>query len=511
MSADEQVPDLEKVWEQLRTTSEPGTHLLRLDPTLDFNALITNPDRLLGLQLHAGEKVQFEASELAGSEHVEIEHIEDSDGSGVCLRLLKESSSEVFFALCNDLVPRVLRQTSGAAAATVLVRRFNTWQRFMKRTSGKGLSASRRRGLYGELKTLQEFMIPNIGMMAAVESWTGPHDLPQDFQAGGIAIEVKTIVQSEPQQLRISGERQLDDQGLDALLVAHHRILQHRGSGETLPELVACIRDQLVAHEGPLDLFEDRLLAAGYSDLHEQDYGQTGYTVKQTSYYRVQPGFPRLTEDDLFSGVGALSYTIDASACARFEIEPETVATWFSSPPPVVDPAQTPESNIVEYKKTAWTPGKDVKDPNKKAEIKRSLKTAVIKTVVAFLNSEGGELVIGVRDSDHAVTGIEADLLSLRKEADDLDAYELALSDLFLTHIDSRVFNQLKVRFEHHDSGTACHISVRASPMPRFGTPPPAQNEGKRARFWVRTFNATKELEGQDILDWIQEHWGAAR
>ncbi|SVD43330.1 uncharacterized protein METZ01_LOCUS396184, partial [marine metagenome] len=47
MAADEQMPDLEEVWEQLRTTSEPGTHLLRLDPILDFNAIITNPDRLL--------------------------------------------------------------------------------------------------------------------------------------------------------------------------------------------------------------------------------------------------------------------------------------------------------------------------------------------------------------------------------------------------------------------------------------------------------------------------------
>ena len=41
MAADEQRPDLEQVWEQLRTTSEPGTHRLRLDPVLEFNAIIT--------------------------------------------------------------------------------------------------------------------------------------------------------------------------------------------------------------------------------------------------------------------------------------------------------------------------------------------------------------------------------------------------------------------------------------------------------------------------------------
>ena len=506
MGSGSEAVDLGEVWERLRESTGTGTHLARLDPVLDLNATIRQPDGSLGLLLRVEEVVPFEVSELTGSEQVDIEHETDDATTSIRLQLLKTESTEIFLKLCEDLVPKIIAQDTQIAAATVLVRRFNTWQRFMKRSQGRGLSASRQRGLYGELVTLKELMIPAVGLTRAVESWTGPENRPQDFQASGIGIETKTLVQREPQQLRISGERQLDDIGLDALVLTHHRIVQHRGAGETLPELVEAVSDLIAEAEGPLDLFEDKLFAAGYAPFDRQEYLQTGYSLRETSYYRVQPGFPRLTENDLFPGIGALSYTVDASACAAFAVDAETVSSWFTEPPPVVDPAVSNEGHQVEYKQTAWTPVGEPKNDDHRQKLERDLKNSVVKTVVAFLNSDGGELVIGVRNEDHAVTGIELDLEAREKETDDHDYYERELVNLFSDRIDNRVHNQLRVRFESHEEGTTCHVSVRPSPSPRFGTTP-SPHEKTRPKFWIRALNTTKELEGNDILGWIEEHW----
>jgi len=507
---DEQVTtDLRKIWDQLESIDQSGVHMLGLHDSMDMNATIRNPDKTLGLHFQLTQEVAFTPSELVGSQQVGIDHTPGTSGSTLTLSLLDPASRDLFLTLCDDIVPRVLSKTTQAAAATVLVRRFARWQQFLRTGGAGGLSAERQQGLYGELKTLQELIIPTVGVARGVESWTGPDRASQDFQLDRMAIEVKTIVQSEPQQFTITNERQLDDYGLDALLVAHHRVLRYQGSGETLPSLVEELRELLQAEEGPSDNFEDRILSYGYADHHRSQYEQSGFALRETSYYKVGPGFPRLTENDLPPGVGSLRYLVDASACGPYTVDTETVTAWFRDPPQVTEPGSQDESHQVEYKETAWTPvgGEEPKNPEHSARLERALKTSVVKTVLAFLNTDGGELVIGVRDSGREVTGIAPDLVSRGRDPEDLDFYERELVTLFSEHIDNRVFNQLRIRFENHETGTTCHIGVRPSPSPRFGTPPAEQNEKRRPRFWVRAGNATKELEGEEILGWIAESW----
>ena len=349
--------------------------------------------------------------------------------------------------------------------------------------------------------------MPHLGSVRAVSAWTGPARTPQDFQWDGMAIEVKTVVHSEPQTFRIDGERQLDDFGLDALLLAHHRVFRHQGAGETLPELIDTLRTAIAAQEGPLDEFDDGLLATGYRDDDAGSYGSTGYSLKGTTYYRVQPGFPRLTEADLFPGIGSVVYTVTASACSRFEVGTTSVLAWLRDPPKVEDPTESVESFQVEYKQTAWTPTTPAQNPEHAKAMVRDLKTSIVKTVVAFLISEGGELVIGVKDDDRSVTGIETDLESKAKERADLDHYEQELVALFSEQIDRYVHNQIRIRFEQHDAGTTCHVTVRPSPSPRFGYATIAQNERRKPVFWIRAGNTTQELEGSDLVAYLREHW----
>ncbi len=505
-------PNMKEIWKKLSETKENGTYQKRLVPHLNFNATITNPGQLPGLYLRSAKPMTLDQSELAGSDQVSITVLDsDRDGSSIQFTLAHEMYREMFDLLIEDLVPRVSSQLSDEAAVKVLVRRFNAWQRFLKRSAVTGLSQLRQQGLYGELKVLQEVLLDPLGSSQALQSWTGPARQPQDFQFAGIGIEVKTVVQSEPQILTIDGERQLDDFGLDALVLAHLRIFKHSDAGEKLPELVESLRAHIASDGGggAVEQFDDLLLAAGYTDAQAGLYALTGYSVKDVCFYRVQPGFPRLTESDLLPGVGKLKYSISAAACAQYAIDKESVISWLTEHPPVVDPQLAPESLHVEYKQTAWTPAPEQRfdSPQHERSVVNDLRTSVIKTIVGFMNADGGELVIGVEDAGATVTGIEPDLISKGLKPDDRDRYEQLLVSLLSEHIDRLAHSQVRVRFQDHEEGTTCHLTVRRSPSPRFGYPPPVENERRQPIFWVRVLNTTQQLDGMDIINYVREHW----
>lgn len=498
---------LDSIWETLEKTTRSGVHFRRLDTDIPLKATIANPDRHLGLQIEVANELSFEPSELVGSAHISIDATSHRSGTVVRLLLTDQSGRDMFVRLCDDIIPRVLAQKTEIAAATMLVRRFASWQRFLRRSAAHGLSRQQQLGLYGELKALQEILLPHLDSYQAVLSWTGPTGAPQDFQLDGIAIEVKTIVHGEPQKLPIDGERQLDDFGLSALVLTHYRVLKHNQSGEFLPDLVNAIRDQIAEDEGPSDDFEDKLLSYGYADDDAGLYGQVGYSVREVSHYRILPGFPRITESDLRPGMGALQYSIDASACVRFEIEPSNIVSWLTDPPTVSDPRESTESGQIEYKQTAWTPMEEGKTKEHHEQLVRELQRSVIKSVVAFLNTDGGELVIGVHDQTREVTGIELDLESRGRARDDLDWYEQAIVALLSDTIDDAVHSHVRIKFTSHEAGNACHLIVRPSPTPRFGHPPPRPNQKKLPVFWIRAGNTTRELSGAELATYLFSHW----
>ena len=190
-----------------------------------------------------------------------------------------------------------------------------------------------------------------------------------------------------------------------------------------------------------------------------------------------------------------------------FAIDEETVTKWWSEPESVVDPEIDIESRVVEYKETVWTPIGEFQNDEHRKSAEAGIQTAMLKTVVAFMNTDGGELVIGVRDSDSAITGIEVDLVSLSLDESDLDSYELRLMSLLGSRIDSLAHRQVRIDFKKHDSGTACHVSVSPSPMPRFGRPFAHGNKAAKPTFWVRAGNATEQLDGPEMVEYIAQHW----
>lgn len=249
---------------------------------------------------------------------------------GVALR--EPRFGDVFSALAEDLARRV-EQESGESASLVgvLIGQLARWQRFLA-ASATGLEADAQRGLWAELQCLDTLLIPFFGAEAVI-AWKGPEGAHQDFQFASAWIEVKTTLAKQPQSVRITSERQLDDTHGPPLFLHVLALEAHPEGADTLPTRVAALRVALASASSARERFEDLLLAAGYLDRDAPRYATPGYVVRRADSFRVAPGFPRIIETQLTNGVGDVAYALDLAACAPFSVPPDAFLLASAAPP----------------------------------------------------------------------------------------------------------------------------------------------------------------------------------
>jgi hypothetical protein len=235
---------------------------------------------------------------------------------GVALK--EDRFKDVFGALAEDLARRVSEAVTAADQARAFLGQLSRWQKFLA-TSAAGLTDEEQRGLWGELQFLRDHLLPVLGVHA-IAGWKGSDRAHQDFQFSGGAIEIKTTLAKQPQIVRITSERQLDDTAWPILLLHVVALDIRDGAGESLPNIVSSLRSILVADPSAQEQFEDSLLMAGYLDAHARQYADRGYIARSESTLHVTSGFPMLAERDMPSGVGDVSYGLSVSACTAFSI-----------------------------------------------------------------------------------------------------------------------------------------------------------------------------------------------
>lgn len=319
--------ELEAVWTDLEQRLTPDAARLqrRIYPQAPARILAwasnPGPRRSLVIEVARENLSQIESPPEARGLLCVLHSTRDADVGALELQLSDSNVSEVFSALAADVAGHVARAETQAGAVQAWLARLAMWQKLLARAS-QGLSPDRQRGLFAELWFLREKLASAAGLDDAVAAWQSPPNRAHDFQLRGGSIEVKSTIASQPQEVVVNGERQLDETGTASLHLLHVSLDVHRDSGASLPEMVAAVRSATANHQCAA-LFEDRLLEYGYLDAHEPKYRHTGYTLREHGYYRVGPGFPRLVETDLPPGVGAIRYTLAIAACLPF-VEPET-------------------------------------------------------------------------------------------------------------------------------------------------------------------------------------------
>lgn len=181
----------------------------------------------------------------------------------------------------------------------------------------------------------------------------------------------------------------------------------------------------------------------------------------------------------------------------------EGFATLWSDHQPkpkltVRDIIEAGESQTIEFKSTArYNLHTKMADPK--------LEHVIVKTVAGFLNAEGGILLIGVSDEGE-VLGLDNDLSTLGAKPN-MDGYELTLRQLLESTISAPTAATVRIGFEESDGKTVCVVAVASAGKPVFAKPPKSTGSDA-SEFWVRTGNQTKQLHGDDMVQYQADHWG---
>lgn len=145
------------------------------------------------------------------------------------------------------------------------------------------------------------------------------------------------------------------------------------------------------------------------------------------------------------------------------------------------------ETGAVEFKSTLRT-NLHTGQPDEKMHL------SALKTITGFLNAKGGTLLIGVSDNGE-VLGLEAD--SFPNE----DKMGLHLVNLIKDRIGDVFLPYIHPHFEDQDDGRILTIRCERGPKAAF------LKDGTQMRFFVRGGNATTELMGSSITDYVKQRF----
>ena len=131
-------------------------------------------------------------------------------------------------------------------------------------------------------------------------------------------------------------------------------------------------------------------------------------------------------------------------------------------------------------------------------KVNKNLEKAVMKTIVAFLNSEGGRLVIGIDDTGKIV-GLENDFKSLPKS--NTDGFQNHFTNVFHTMIGPEFRQFIELTFHEVDDKNCCLISVLSANRPTY------LKLDDQEEFYIRTGNGTTGLKLSEAASYVDSHW----
>ena len=152
------------------------------------------------------------------------------------------------------------------------------------------------------------------------------------------------------------------------------------------------------------------------------------------------------------------------------------------------------ESKSLEFKSTLrWNLKEDRRDDKRVTH-------AALKTIAAFLNTEGGDLLLGVAD-DGAVVGIEKDRL------DNDDKFMLHLAQVVRNALGDRAGTCIDPRTQIVDGKSVCVVSCQRSPEPVFLSWKGVESE-EDGDFFVRSGPGTLKLSAENTKEYVRTRFG---
>lgn len=152
------------------------------------------------------------------------------------------------------------------------------------------------------------------------------------------------------------------------------------------------------------------------------------------------------------------------------------------------------ESPKLEFKSTLRV---DVKTNKPEKFIEHS----AFKTLAAFLNSDGGTLLIGVEDNKN-ILGLDLDFNSFSKP-DKLDEFQKHFDNLIHKSLGNRFQRYFEIDFPEVDGKTICSVTIKE----KSSEPVYVVDETGAEKFFIRRQASTVDLKIGEANKYIKDHW----
>ncbi len=146
------------------------------------------------------------------------------------------------------------------------------------------------------------------------------------------------------------------------------------------------------------------------------------------------------------------------------------------------------ESTKLEFKST-------LRKNLKTKQIDKKIEHSVLKTIVAFLNTNGGILLVGVSD-DHKVVGIEID------DFPSIDKFLLHFKNLIKDKIGLEFINLITYKPVQCEGKHILRVDCKESTKPVF-----LKTSQKKEEFYVRSGPSSDKLEGSQLIEYVKSRF----
>ena len=319
------------LWAQMEAQHTMGIVKRLYDSSIPYHIFATyaSDERGYGISFSYPDSIRIDTAPFANLKKLKVGIYNDAtlaNSKMLLVQLLAPAQRDTFSCLCENLINTVKGLPTEEEMIRNVIGQLDKWRNLFDKAGAEGLSPSEQQGLYGELTFLRKLISKKVfSVIDALEYWVGVDAAQRDFMGDSWAVEVKTTSTSNPQEVTINSERQLDESLFDNLFLYHCSIEVTKNNGETLPDKVLKIRSLLENDPSALSMFNEKLMTAGYFDEDQILYENRSYKLRGETLLRIEGDFPRIKESDLRSGVGNLTYSIVLSACTDYIQSESTV------------------------------------------------------------------------------------------------------------------------------------------------------------------------------------------
>ena len=323
-------------WEEIEASSQTSQINAQRIPNIGstawglYWAVDTQRHCILILQHGSVDRQPYHLPRLRGLS-VEASPTEDRSGHRVIIRLTDGEQRELFHRFCVDVVESTRLAQSADEAIYRFLARIWRWHRLLRSGKDGRLSEDEQKGLIGELRVIELYLLEVIEARDAVDGWAGPLGAPKDFQFGLVGIEAKARSPQRPEVL-ISSADQLDSAGMNRLFLSVVPVaaaFDESATTVTITDVAARVKNKITALDMSATIvFEERLAATGFD--WEEDYSDKRWSIGDEVLYEVADGFPRIMQSMVPTAVKDVRYTITLAGCESHRISRSTLTEAIS-------------------------------------------------------------------------------------------------------------------------------------------------------------------------------------